>query len=245
MASCRPQAFLVQGNRQAQGAGRCRDAGCGERHADAAADRELDALRETSDTATAIGTTWCGIGPAYDDKVGRRAIRRWTSPISTRRRTRSTGCWRTTMHCGAASSRRQGYPARADRVRAETVCRTPRRYGGCSISNGAEGKRILFEGAQGALVADEGTYPYVTSSSTVAAQVATGTAGPRAASATCSASGRPPRSPGVGEGPFPTGRTKESGRSGRRARIRRHTGAQAARRLVRRDGPGVPSAPAD
>jgi adenylosuccinate synthase len=58
-----------------------------------------------------------------------------------------------------------------------------------------EGKRILFEGAQGALLdVDHGTYPFVTSSNTVAAQAAAGSGmGPSARSATCSASPRPTR----------------------------------------------------
>src|SRR5207253_8890240 len=82
-----------------------------------------------------------------------------------------------------------------------------------------EGKRILFEGAQGALLdVDHGTYPYVTSSNTVAAQAAIG-------------SGLGPNSVGyvlgickayttrVGEGPFPTEQTNEIGRTvGQRGR---------------------------
>ena len=75
-----------------------------------------------------------------------------------------------------------------------------------------EGKRILFEGAQGALLdIDHGTYPFVTSSNTVAAQAATGSGMGPARSAMCSASARPtPR--GSGEGPFPTEQDNEIGR---------------------------------
>ena len=80
----------------------------------------------------------------------------------------------------------------------------PRRCGGCSIIKRREGKRILFEGAQGALLdVDHGTYPYVTSSNTVAAQAATGTGmGPGAVGyvlGICKA-----YTTRVGQGPFPT-----------------------------------------
>src|SRR5437879_4437582 len=75
-----------------------------------------------------------------------------------------------------------------------------------------EGKRILFEGAQGALLdVDHGTYPYVTSSNTVAAQAATGTGmGPSAVGyvlGICKA-----YTTRVGEGPFPTEQDNEIGR---------------------------------
>src|SRR5256885_7474748 len=75
-----------------------------------------------------------------------------------------------------------------------------------------EGKRILFEGAQGALLdVDHGTYPFVTSSNTVAAQAATGSGlGPSAIGyvlGICKA-----YTTRVGEGPFPTEQTNEIGR---------------------------------
>ena len=80
----------------------------------------------------------------------------------------------------------------------------PKRCGGCSIIKRREGKRILFEGAQGALLdVDHGTYPYVTSSNTVAAQAATGTGiGPGGVGyvlGICKA-----YTTRVGQGPFPT-----------------------------------------
>jgi adenylosuccinate synthase len=69
-----------------------------------------------------------------------------------------------------------------------------------------EGKRILFEGAQGILLdIDHGTYPYVTSSNTVAGQAAAARASDRRPSAMCSASPRPIRRVS-GSGPFPTER---------------------------------------
>src|SRR4030081_2257884 len=149
--------------------------------------RELDALRESSNAITAIGTTRRGIGPAYEDKVGRllshhNALRRGLN----------------LEEIGAAGIL-QELTALAPKLLpyAETVWRL-------LDQKSREGKRILFEGAQGALLdVDHGTYPYVTSSNTVAAQAATG-------------SGMGPGSVGyvlgickayttrVGQGPFPT-----------------------------------------
>ena len=98
-----------------------------------------------------------------------------------------------------------------------------------------EGKRILFEGAQGALLdIDHGTYPFVTSSNTVAAQAATGSGlGPGAIGyvlGICKA-----YTTRVGEGPFPTEQAQRDRPTARRARPRvrhRHRPA-AALRLVR------------
>ncbi len=137
--------------------------------------RELDALRESSNAITAIGTTRRGIGPAYEDKVGRRAIRLMDlADLPT-------------------------LPHKIDRLLsyAETVWRL-------LDQKRREGKRILFAGAQGALLdVDHGTYPYVTSSNTVAAQAATGTGmGPGAVGyvlGICKA-----YTTRVGQGPFPT-----------------------------------------
>ena len=167
---------------------------------------ELDKAREDQSTQK-IGTTGRGIGPAYEDKVGRRAIR------------------------VADLADREALEAKIDRLLAH---HTPLRRGlGLPEADGAallaelerlaplilpfakpawlllddlvkRGRRVLFEGAQGALLdVDHGTYPYVTSSNTVAGQAAAG-------------SGLGPKGPGyvlgivkayttrVGEGPFPT-----------------------------------------
>ena len=98
------------------------------------------------------------------------------------------------------------------------------------------GKRILFEGAQGALLdVDHGTYPFVTSSNTVAAQAATGSGmGPGAIGYVLGlAKAYTTR---VGSGPFPTELTDDDRRAPRRARpgVRRQHGPQAPLRLVRR-----------
>ncbi len=178
--------------------------------------RELEAIREADDAATRIGTTKRGIGPAYEDKVGRRAIRFMDLadlPALTGK------IERLLAHHNAL---RRGHGL------AEIECKTvygelaaiapkvlPYMDSVWSLLDGKrrEGKRILFEGAQGALLdIDHGTYPYVTSSNTVAAQAATGSGlGPNAIDyvlGICKA-----YTTRVGEGPFPTEQKNEIGRT--------------------------------
>src|SRR6187200_526258 len=176
--------------------------------------RELDALRETADAATAIGTTRRGIGPAYEDKVGRRAIRLMdladldTLPHKIDRLLAHHNALRRGLNLeeidGGGMLKELTALAPKLLPYTETVWRL------LDIKR-REGKRILFEGAQGALLdVDHGTYPYVTSSNTVAAQAATG-------------SGMGPSSIGyvlgiakayttrVGAGPFPPEQDNEVG----------------------------------
>ena len=126
-----------------------------------------------------IGTTGRGIGPAYEDKVGRRAIRVMdlqdlpTLKPKIERILAHHNALRRGLGQPEISRRRSVRAARRDR--AEDSALTSTRCGRCSTRSGAQGKRILFEGAQGALLdIDHGTYPFVTSSNTVAAQAATG-----------------------------------------------------------------------
>lgn len=176
--------------------------------------RELDALRESSSEATAIGTTRRGIGPAYEDKVGRRAIRLMdladldTLPHKVER---------LLAHHNAI---RRGLGLEefdAEGVLKELAALAPQLLPFAETvwmlldHKRREGKRILFEGAQGALLdVDHGTYPYVTSSNTVAAQAATGTGmGPGAVGyvlGICKA-----YTTRVGQGPFPTELNDEIG----------------------------------
>src|SRR6201991_875002 len=176
--------------------------------------RELDSIRENASKATAIGTTQRGIGPAYEDKVGRRAIRLMdlddlkTMPHKIERLLAHHNAIRRGLSLKEIDGGEilKDLTALAPKVLpyAETVWRVldlKRR----------EGKRILFEGAQGALLdVDHGTYPYVTSSNTVAAQAATGTGmGPSAVGyvlGICKA-----YTTRVGQGPFPTELTNEIG----------------------------------
>jgi len=176
--------------------------------------RDLDAFRETSNAGTRIGTTKRGIGPAYEDKVGRRAIRLMdlanleTLPSKIDRLLAHHNALRrglgqeevdgAVIYDELASVADQVLPY-MDTVW-ELLDRSRR-----------AGDRILFEGAQGALLdIDHGTYPYVTSSNTVAGQASSG-------------SGIGPGSVGyvlgitkayttrVGEGPFPTEQDNEIG----------------------------------
>src|SRR6202166_1726576 len=184
--------------------------------------RDLDAIRESGNAITAIGTTRRGIGPAYEDKVGRRAIRLMdladldTLPYKIDRLLAHHNALRRGLNLeeidGKAILKELTALAPQLLPYAETVWRLldlKRR----------EGKRILFEGAQGALLdVDHGTYPYVTSSNTVAAQAATGCGlGPGAIGyvlGICKA-----YTTRVGEGPFPTEQQNEIGlRLGERGR---------------------------
>jgi adenylosuccinate synthase len=184
--------------------------------------RELDALRESSNSATAIGTTRRGIGPAYEDKVGRRAIRLMdladldTLPHKIDRLLAHHNALRRGLNLPEFDGNDilKELSAFAPQLLpyAETVWRL------LDIERRA-GKRILFEGAQGALLdVDHGTYPYVTSSNTVAAQAATGTGiGPGGVGyvlGICKA-----YTTRVGQGPFPTELLNEIGEEiGRRGR---------------------------
>ena len=105
---------------------------------------------------------------------------------------------------GLAGGRRPGDLRGARRRSRRRCCPTWTRSGACSTSERRAGKRILFEGAQGALLdVDHGTYPFVTSSNTVAGQAATGSGlGPGAVGYVLGiAKAYTTR---VGEGPFPT-----------------------------------------
>ena len=175
--------------------------------------RELDALRESAASA-AIGTTKRGIGPAYEDKVGRRAIRVMDladlsvlpariEPLLAHHNALRRGFGLPEFK---ASDIFEELASIADRVLPymDTVWKL-------LDEERRAGKRVLFEGAQGALLdIDHGTYPYVTSSNTVAGQAATG-------------SGIGPSSVGyvlgiakayttrVGGGPFPTEQDNDIG----------------------------------
>jgi adenylosuccinate synthase len=177
--------------------------------------QELDAIRESGNALTRVGTTRRGIGPAYEDKVGRRAIRVMDLgdlPALARK------IERLLAHHNALR-RGLGLDAVAvDAVQNQLARVAPRVLPYMDSvwrlldQKRREGKRILFEGAQGALLdIDHGTYPFVTSSNTVAAQAATGSGlGPAAIDyvlGICKA-----YTTRVGEGPFPTEQINEIGR---------------------------------
>jgi adenylosuccinate synthase len=176
---------------------------------------ELDRIREDSfDGTLKIGTTGRGIGPAYEDKVARRAVRL----------------------CDLAEP--ELLPQRIDRLLAH---HNPLRQGLCAPAVDREkliadllalapklaafmdpvwltldsawraGKRMLFEGAQGAMLdVDHGTYPFVTSSNTVAGNAAAGSGlGPRAVGYVLGITKA--YTTRVGSGPFPTELTDAQG----------------------------------
>ena len=185
--------------------------------------RELDALRESSVAPGAkIGTTKRGIGPAYEDKVGRRAIRLTDlAELDT-----LPGKIERLLAHHNALRRGFGLPEIAgSAIYDELASVAPKVLPYADAvwrlldDERRAGKRILFEGAQGALLdVDHGTYPFVTSSNTVAGQAATGSGlGPGAIGYVLGiAKAYTTR---VGEGPFPTELTDEIGeRIGERGR---------------------------
>ena len=175
---------------------------------------ELDRIREEAAGAGKIGTTGRGIGPAYEDKVGRRAVR--VNDLADLP-TLGPKIERLLTHHNAL---RRGL-GQAEITASEIFKQLREIAPKILIYSDAvwslldevkrEGKRILFEGAQGVLLdIDHGTYPFVTSSNTVAGQAASG-------------SGLGPSSIGyvlgiakayttrVGSGPFPTEQDNEVG----------------------------------
>jgi len=169
--------------------------------------RELDQLREEAAGNAKIGTTGRGIGPAYEDKVGRRAIRVQDLVAPARLGPKVD---RVLAHHNALRRGLGQAEVSKDKLIADLTSIAPQVLPFMDVSwelldvARRQGKRILFEGAQGALLdVDHGTYPYVTSSNTVAAQAATGSGvGPRYASYVLGiAKAYTTR---VGAGPFPT-----------------------------------------
>ena len=177
--------------------------------------QQLDVARESSNSLTRIGTTGRGIGPAYEDKVGRRAIRVMDLADLP---SLDGKIERLLAHHNALRRGHNLEPISVSSIRGELERIAPRvlpfmdSVWSLLDHKRREGKRILFEGAQGALLdIDHGTYPYVTSSNTVAAQAATGSGlGPAAIGyvlGICKA-----YTTRVGQGPFPTEQNNEVGR---------------------------------
>ncbi len=169
--------------------------------------RELDGIRESTNAGLRIGTTRRGIGPAYEDKVGRRAIRLCdlaepaTLPDKIERLLSHHNALRRGMNLAELDPKvlleelmqvKDAILPFMDQV--WRLLEEKRR----------DGARILFEGAQGALLDnDHGTYPFVTSSTTVAGQAAAGSGlGPTAIGYVLGITKA--YTTRVGEGPFPT-----------------------------------------
>ena len=167
----------------------------------------LDRAREAARGEARIGTTGRGIGPAYEDKVGRRAIRvaDLADPATLELRVDRALVHHNALRAGLgmAPIDRAALIASLNAIAPEIL-----RYAApvWKVLNEARraGKRILFEGAQGSLLdIDFGTYPFVTSSNVIAGQAATGTGlGPGAIGFVLGIVKA--YTTRVGEGPFPT-----------------------------------------
>jgi adenylosuccinate synthase len=177
--------------------------------------RDLDGARESAAGEGKIGTTGRGIGPAYEDKVGRRAIRvaDLADPEALKAKIERLLSHHGVLRKGLNLPDFDG-EALLQQLLEVAPKILPFAKPAWRVLDAAvrDGKRVLFEGAQGALLdVDHGTYPYVTSSNTVAGQAAAG-------------SGLGPRSTGyvlgivkayttrVGEGPFPCELLDDNGR---------------------------------
>jgi adenylosuccinate synthase len=168
---------------------------------------ELDRAREAQISVAKIGTTGRGIGPAYEDKVGRRAIRvaDLADPTTLEARVDRLLLHHNTLRRGLGMKEVD----RADLISQLTeIAPEILKYAApvWKVLNEKRkaGKRILFEGAQGALLdIDFGTYPFVTSSNVLAGQASAGTGiGPNSIDFVLGIVKA--YTTRVGEGPFPT-----------------------------------------
>ena len=168
----------------------------------------LDRARERARGADAIGTTGRGIGPAYEDKVARRAVR--VADLFQRDRLAARLGEVLDYHNFILSRYFSAEPVDFQPLLDDLIARSERMVPLVADVSGelqAEMKRggnILFEGAQGALLdIDVGTYPFVTSSNTIAGEAAVGTGlGPRDIHKVLGIVKA--YTPRVGAGPFPT-----------------------------------------
>jgi adenylosuccinate synthase len=173
--------------------------------------KRLDLAREAYRGVDKIGTTGRGIGPAYEDKIARRGVR--VADLADRARVEALVRGRL-VELNAILRANNDLSAYGEddiqRMVDEAVELGARlsphlaNVGELLARDLAAGKRVLFEGAQGALLdIDHGTYPYVTSSNTVASNAATGTGvGPGALNRVVGI--MKAYTTRVGSGPFPT-----------------------------------------
>jgi len=176
--------------------------------------REMDEIREDAAGKTKIGTTRRGIGPAYEDKVGRRSIRVMdlVSEKNLDHRLETV-----LMHHNAIRKGLGKEIYKKDKLKQDLLEIAPEilKYSQPVWKKIDEfklqGKKILFEGAQGILLdVDHGTYPFVTSSNTVASAAATGSGcGPNSINYVLGITKA--YTTRVGEGPFPTELNNEIG----------------------------------
>ena len=176
--------------------------------------KEMDEIREDTAGKAKIGTTRRGIGPAYEDKVGRRSIRVMDlrSENNLNHRLDAVLMHHNAIRKGLGKKVYEKNKLKNELMKiADKILKFAKPTWKILDNYKNSGKKILFEGAQGILLdVDHGTYPFVTSSNTVAASASIG-------------SGCGPNSLGyvlgitkayttrVGEGPFPTELTDDIG----------------------------------
>lgn len=168
---------------------------------------ELDGIRENRVDGIKIGTTKRGIGPAYEDKVARRAIRvcDLDDPVHLKERVENLLHHHNALRVGLGHAE-----VDADALTKNLIDIAPEILPYMApvwqVLDHAQKseKKILFEGAQGAMLdIDHGTYPFVTSSNTIAGQAAAGTGlGPKSLNYVLGITKA--YTTRVGEGPFPT-----------------------------------------
>ena len=176
--------------------------------------REMDEIREDLAGKAKIGTTRRGIGPAYEDKVGRRSIRVMDlkSETNLSNRLEVVLAHHNAIRKGLKKKQFKKEELMKDLLKiAPEVLRFSQPVWRKMDQFRSEGKKILFEGAQGILLdVDHGTYPYVTSSNTVAGAAAIGTGcGPNVIDYVLGITKA--YTTRVGEGPFPTELKDETG----------------------------------
>ena len=176
--------------------------------------RELDAAREKTLGTAMIGTTGRGIGPAYEDKIARRAIRvgDLDEPDVLMQRIENLLLHHDALRRGMGETEidADGLKTMLEEVAPKITPFTAAVWQDMDEAR-RKGKRILFEGAQGTMLdIDHGTYPFVTSSNTVAAQAAVGSGqGPGAIDFVLGITKA--YTTRVGSGPFPTELDNEVG----------------------------------
>ncbi len=169
--------------------------------------REMDEIREDTAGDGKIGTTRRGIGPAYEDKVGRRSIRVMDlrSEKNLEQRLESVLLHHNAIRKGLGKKVFEKDKLKKDLLKiSPEILKFSQPVWLCIDQFKKEKKKILFEGAQGVLLdVDHGTYPFVTSSNTVASSAATGTGcGPNSINYVLGITKA--YTTRVGEGPFPT-----------------------------------------
>ena len=141
--------------------------------------KEMDEIREDSAGKSKIGTTRRGIGPAYEDKIGRRSIRVMdlVSESNLDHRLETVLIHHNAIRKGLGKKIYEKNQLKKELLKiAPLILKFSQPVWKKLDELKSKGKKILFEGAQGILLdVDHGTYPFVTSSNTVASSAATGT----------------------------------------------------------------------